>query len=84
MRGIGRKQHQRLVTRYKRAPVIKKEVPPNIGFLKEKTKFGKPTGSSTRINCNFSKRSGEAMANAGSELADNLNLGNLISYLIIV
>nr|WP_299172748.1 hypothetical protein [uncultured Allomuricauda sp.] len=42
---------------------LEKEVQPNIGFLKGKSKFGEFEGSSTRINCDLPKRSIEVLAN---------------------
>jgi archaellum component FlaF (FlaF/FlaG flagellin family) len=42
---------------------LEKVIQPNIGFLKEKSKFGKSNGSSTRVNCNFSKSYAEDLGN---------------------
>jgi hypothetical protein len=53
---------------------LEKEVQPNIGFPKEKTKFGKSNETSTRINRNFSKSFVEALANGVVKNLDDLKL----------
>ncbi|QFZ53923.1 hypothetical protein FEZ18_03400 [Oceanihabitans sp. IOP_32] len=47
---------------------LEKELQPNIGFLKEKSKFGKSEGSSVRINCHCTKWISYELVNAGGNL----------------
>ena len=50
---------------------LSKEVPPNIGFLKEKSKFGLSEGVSAQNTYNFSERVSKDVANAGSEVFES-------------
>ncbi len=50
---------------------LEKEVQPNIGFLKEKTKFGLSEGVSAQNTYNFSERVSKDVANAGSEVFES-------------
>ncbi len=47
---------------------LEKEVQPNIGFLKEKSKFGVSEGVSAQNTYNFSERVSKDVANAGDDI----------------
>ena len=63
---------------------LEKEVQPNLGFLKEKRKFGLSEGISAHNHCNYTEWNSYEVANAGGGLIkrlDELNLSVLTKRL---